>query len=1089
MLKTILIVLTSLWLVNTSADKSIVRLQQKSPDNQSGTQEKMIVASGSVAMAVDLSQLNGSKSRSQHSTLHFIVSPDRFFTIIVFNGELRGAELGSMGLIPQDYAQLPAPLNASLNQLVIERTGSTDPYELVVRDGQTGFTFFNIEGNIYDYDAKAQLLSIKEGRLLVSKEFAAKLGRPSQAGAIVGDLSISATMRAIEITQVVNGEVRSAVMPPVLGLESPTLVGGPDVIVGDLSGLAQFGSSSGTQVGLAVGTDSCNAGAVPLNWLALPNNDHPVIPQNLYRLSGGATNDDRFEQIGQSNVKHAFTALQENICGFGCNATASTTLGAGCSDPYTASLNSGQSGNSLGSRAWINPFTGAYPRGDSATPPNTHTSHVHTGPSHRILVEVNDLNTSLNAGATYYAEAQYVTPHEYAWCVANPGQCNMNNNASYRQFSVSGTVSPFSFAAVGTTLRSKSALAAWTGSTSVLIQPDSANDGIGRVAYKVTNPSPGVWHYEYAVYNQNLDRAIQSFKVPLGAGITVSNIGFHAPPQHPGWTFDGTVGNTGYSSTPWTPVQTSKDLTWSSQTLAQNPNANAIRWGTLYNFRFDSDRPPTTTNATVGFFKTGAPIFVQILAPTPLSSISINDVSIIEGNTGTSTLDFTVSLSPASSQTVTVQYATADNTATAGSDYVGTSGTVTFAPGDTSKPVSVTINGDTSLEPAETFFVNLTSPTNSTIGDSQGVGTITDDDSHSISGHINYADGSTPGKNVTMTLTGTGGFVTRTTTTDTNGDYTFANVPVDNDYTVTPSKIGDNASGLQSFDAAFASRYVAGLDIPTTSQRTAADADDDGVLTSFDASFIARRAAGLPDTGIVGTWKFVPVNRAYPALATDQFAQNFAAILVGDTSGDWTPARPAGGGDPFKASAHLDATLAVSLPHVTGPMGSTLIVPITVGALTGQGVKAYDVQVTFNPAIVQPDRTPTETTGTLSSTMLITPNATNPGHLIVSAFQATDLVGGPGTLINLRFRIVGALGQVSNLDFQDYTDPGTIFHPGFRFKAGTPVATPTNGSAHVGRPTAATSMVSRGVADEGYAFWLNILNGNDRGNYRGMFRQ
>ena len=68
-----------------------------------------------------------------------------------------------------------------------------------------------------------------------------------------------------------------------------------------------------------MGTDSCNAGVVNLNWFALPNNDHPVIPQNLYRMSGGATNDDRFEQIGQSNVKHAFTALTQNLCGFGCN--------------------------------------------------------------------------------------------------------------------------------------------------------------------------------------------------------------------------------------------------------------------------------------------------------------------------------------------------------------------------------------------------------------------------------------------------------------------------------------------------------------------------------------------------------------------------------------------------------------------------------------------------------------------------------------------------------------------------------------------------------------------------------------------------
>ena len=72
------------------------------------------------------------------------------------------------------------------------------------------------------------------------------------------------------------------------------------------------------------------------------------------------------------------------------------------------------------------------------------------------------------------------------------------------------------------------------------------------MGYKVTGPNAGVWHYEYSLYNQNLDRAIQSFTMPLGPGVNISNIGFHAPPQHPGFAHDGTQGDAGYSSTPWT---------------------------------------------------------------------------------------------------------------------------------------------------------------------------------------------------------------------------------------------------------------------------------------------------------------------------------------------------------------------------------------------------------------------------------------------------------------------------------------------------------------------------------------------------------
>jgi hypothetical protein len=200
----------------------------------------------------------------------------------------------------------------------------------------------------------------------------------------------------------------------------------------------------------------------------------------------------------------------------------------------------------------------------------------------------------------------------------------MYNNVSYRRYTVSGTTSPFSFSAAAATVRKAAAISAWTGATLVQIEPVPGSDGIGLVGYKVTNPSPGVWHYEYAIYNQNIDRAIQSFSVPLGNGITLSNIGFHAPPQQPGWTFDGTVGDAGFSSAPWTQAQTSSSMTWSSETFAQNQNANALRWGTLYNFRFDSNRPPQTVNATIGFFKTGAPITVQIQAPTPQQAANVS---------------------------------------------------------------------------------------------------------------------------------------------------------------------------------------------------------------------------------------------------------------------------------------------------------------------------------------------------------------------------------------------------------------------------------------------------------------------------------
>ena len=265
-----------------------------------------------------------------------------------------------MALVSQDSAPaLPVSLSASIRQLVVEKLPSDAGFDLAVRDSKTGFTLFNVEGDQYDYDANAKLLSITDGRLLIAKEFAESLARPSDAEAVAGEISIGATMETIEINHLdENGNVKSASLP---ALNQPGVgtVPGPDVIVGSLLDFVQSQSGSvGGRVGLALGTDACNQGTVDVDWFALPSGYDPFIPQNVYRMSGGATNNDRFEQLGQSWGKHAFTAASSNGCNFGCNGVGGQHLGSGCSDAYGAGLNGGQTG--IGSRAWVNPFTGSF---------------------------------------------------------------------------------------------------------------------------------------------------------------------------------------------------------------------------------------------------------------------------------------------------------------------------------------------------------------------------------------------------------------------------------------------------------------------------------------------------------------------------------------------------------------------------------------------------------------------------------------------------------------------------------------------------------------------------------------------------------
>jgi Zn-dependent metalloprotease len=108
--------------------------------------------------------------------------------------------------------------------------------------------------------------------------------------------------------------------------------------------------------------------------------------------------------------------------------------------------------------------------------------------------------------------------------------------------------------------------------------------------------------------------------------------------------------------------------------------------------------------------------------------VSISDKTTDEGNAGFTPINFTVTLSAPAPGTVTVDYATADGTATSPLDYTAANGTVTFANGESSKSVTVLVVGETGQEPYETFLVNLSNPTGATIGDGQGQGTITNTD-------------------------------------------------------------------------------------------------------------------------------------------------------------------------------------------------------------------------------------------------------------------------------------------------------------------------------------------------------------------------
>ncbi len=361
---------------------------------------------------------------------------------------------------------------------------------------------------------------------------------------------------------------------------------GADVIVGELTGTQNYGSAGGYYA-YSVGTTSCNIGTAELDWIA-STNQHPVIGQNMFRLRGGT-----FEQIGMSWLKHGFTALQGNTCGCGCTSSGTgSRLGVGCSDPYGASLNGSQ--GSLGARSEvIDPAHGGFIYPQILDPGNSDLTW------RRLRVHGDDLNPSLNSGALYFVEGHYITPDDAA-------AGNHHNNTSYRQVSVSASTSNHAINFLGSTQRQQPGIQAWQDNdpTVTLVDIPDGDDGLLILGYKVTQQSANQWQYEYALYNMDSTRSVRSFSLPL-LGVVASSIGFHDVEYHSTEVYDGTD---------WTISTAGGAISWETQTLSQNPDANALHWGTMYNFRFVTTSPPVAANATLGLFQPGNGD--TLLAPT-----------------------------------------------------------------------------------------------------------------------------------------------------------------------------------------------------------------------------------------------------------------------------------------------------------------------------------------------------------------------------------------------------------------------------------------------------------------------------------------
>lgn len=381
-----------------------------------------------------------------------------------------------------------------------------------------------------------------------------------------------------------------------LCIASLSMGSGPDVITGTVADtyggfdMEYYGTSGGIG-GFAIATQSCNIGDAELAWQG-GTNQTPVIVQNCYIYENGV-----FRQAGLGWMKHSFCALSESesYCGSCTDNNDCDWLAVGCADTYWAGLNA----DATAPRTLINPSTGEYDYPFSISPSGTWALRG------KLQLKTTDTDPATNEDARWVIEAYYMAPDDTALG-------NHMNNASWREI---GFSDPTTAIALGTTIREEPAIMAWNAmepggiELDVIDTPEEAGSGRVYVGCTATSIGDGWWHYQYAVQNLNSHRGIGSFMIPMPECVNVQYESFTDVFYHSGEPVDGTD---------WLPIRDAYGLEWATDSFDDNPQANAIRWSTMYTFGFDAQAPPMEGQAELGMWRPGDvdSIDAQVLIPS-----------------------------------------------------------------------------------------------------------------------------------------------------------------------------------------------------------------------------------------------------------------------------------------------------------------------------------------------------------------------------------------------------------------------------------------------------------------------------------------
>jgi hypothetical protein len=431
-----------------------------------------------------------------------------------------------------------------------------EKFELELRDaaGTRWFSVRSIHARI-----QADVLEIRSADLLIAPELAALIGRSALAWTYVGRIEADWNIAA-------PAPLSAGMAGPGGGPCDPNFDDPPDLALIGLQSVTQGAREPGGRVAVSASATLRNEGAGSVEWYraiapASPVGPHPFLALHFYRLADGV-----LEQLGRSDLKHAFFAVNSN-----CSCLPGQILFSGCEDVYGVNTNLDRFNLApreelmIGTRTWES--LGSHFDGEPVDDSRDHDEPDHDDFDHRLVVQEPDLQTP---GARYFIEGWYIAP----------GDTNLLNSLAHREVTPTLEDDTWAFQTVGSGFQGSildvvvDADNPGPGQASELVDP---GDGRLQLAVDTGDLGEGLHRYEFVLMNFDLASGVRSFTVPQSSGI---------PPSNPTYN-DGDAN----PANDWTISVEPNAVVWTA------PTDQFLDWGTLISFGFEAEAAPVATTA------------------------------------------------------------------------------------------------------------------------------------------------------------------------------------------------------------------------------------------------------------------------------------------------------------------------------------------------------------------------------------------------------------------------------------------------------------------------------------------------------------